>query len=290
MAPQLLGFCRFSFFGRSDTQLDYSDTNRAFHTLYDERRMNSRFALLENLLLPSLKAQEDQDFRLIMLTSQVMPKPFRDRLRDVCADVPQIQIVEAEGTDITTELRRFTQQKWRGRNGLMQFRIDDDDALGRHYIARLRHWASAMPHRTILTMPKGLCLYRNDSGVHSTPMYRNLTAVGYAYFSKRQTGRTIFQFAHNKSGKRLPYISDPSFYAYLQSFTATSDTYKRALLRIREAQARAGVKPGQGHKHDVPGILEEHFPFLTVPKLKEIYALAQEEAADIPLAKQRLPG
>ena len=280
MPAGVLGICRFSFFGKSDTKLDYTDTNEAFHTLYDPRRMESRFALLENLLLPSLRAQSEKNFRL------VMPKPYRDRLKDLCHDIEQVKVFEAEGSDIKTELRRFTMQKWRARGGLMQFRIDDDDALSQHYIARLRHWASVLPHRTIVTMPKGLCLYRNETGTHCTPMYRNLTAVGYAYFSNRPTGRTIFHFAHNKSGSRLPYVSDPTFHAYLQTFTATSDTYRRSLLRIREAQAKANVKPGHDQSEDVATILDEHFPYLTLERLKEVHKIAQEQAADIPLKSQ----
>ena len=91
MHPQILGFLRFSFFGPSDTKLDYSDRQAAFDRLYSPRRMETRFQLFEHMVLPGFRAQTDPDFKLVVLSSAVMPEGYRTRLAQLCASLPQIE-------------------------------------------------------------------------------------------------------------------------------------------------------------------------------------------------------
>ena len=275
MPASLIGFCRFSFFGPSDTKLSYKDKEDAFQKLYDPRRMETRFTLLEKLLLPCVRAQTDQDFQLVMLTSKVMPETFRTRLKSLCSDIPQIEVVEAESEDLGKELRRYTTDGDLTRDGLMQFRIDDDDALSIKYIERLRHWAAHVPHRTILTMPKGLMLFDDQTGIHCHPMYRNLTGAGYAFYTSGATRKTAFSFAHIASGRRIPYVSDPTIHSFIQTFTASSDTAFRAPRKIRKFLEASGVRADDDTTDEVKGILESHFPHLDLTSLKKIQAEAQ---------------
>lgn len=269
MATELIGFCRFSFFGPSDTKLSYEDREAAFSTLYAAERMETRFTLFEHLFLPAIKAQSDPDFRLIVLSSACMPETYKARLCAVCADVPQIELLFAETENLASVLRPIT----KGVTGpLLQFRIDDDDALSKNYIARLRQWSDCMTDGMLVTLPKGLMLHNAEGMPALHPMYRNLTGAGLAYFSEGPTRKSILGVAHIQAGKRIPYISDPKMYSYIQSFTATSDTAFRAARKIPRFMANMGVDMRSAKAQQmVDAALEQDFPIFTRARLARIF-------------------
>lgn len=247
MAIEIIGFCRFSFFGPSDTKLSYDDRQQAFDTLFAPERMEIRFGLFENLFLPAIKAQTDQDFKLVILASACMPAPFKDRLTKACAPIPQIELLFAEGEHLGAELRPYSTTQHDPGTGLLQFRIDDDDALSRNYIANLRKWAPRMRHESILTMPFGLMLFHSPDGPKLHPMYRNLTGAGFAYFTEGRTRKNVFGFAHLNAGRRFPFLSDPSIFSYIQTFTSSSDTAFRSHRKIKQFMRNAGVPADSKH-------------------------------------------
>ena len=97
-----IGICRFSFCGKGGWR-----TSRAAKTpeaiakmrraiageLYAPQRMALRFLLFENFLLPSLRAQTDQNFVCLVLTSDTIPKRYRDQLRALCAQSEAIELL-----------------------------------------------------------------------------------------------------------------------------------------------------------------------------------------------------
>ena len=247
MDVQIIGFCRFSFFGPSDTKLSYDDRQQAFDTLYGAERMEIRFGLFETLFLPSIQAQTDQDFRLIILSSDCMPDVYKERLTRICAPVPQIELLFATGEQLGPELRPYTMAQAEAGRPLLQFRIDDDDALSANYIARLRQWAPQMRHESILTLPFGLMLFHGPQGPKLHPMYRNLTGAGFAYMTHGRSRKNVFAFAHLNAGRRFPFLSDPGIFSYIQSFTSSSDTAFRAHRKIKQFMKNAGVPEDSKH-------------------------------------------
>lgn len=271
MAARILGFLRFSFFGASDTKLSYADREKAFETLYAKERMETRFTLFEKLFLPSLKAQTDQDFTLIVITSTCMPEDYRKRLAKACMEVPQIELVEAETDNLKDVILTFTTDPSLSRGGLLQFRWDDDDAMGAHFIERLRYWQPHLPDRTLLTQPKGLMLYTDETGPHLQPMYRNLTGAGFAYFTDGPVRKSVFSFAHINAGRRIPFLSDPTHASYIQTFTPTSDTAFRSTRKIRKFLTAAGVlKDAKNAETLVKTGLDNDFPSLDETTLKNV--------------------
>ena len=279
MSATILGFCRFSFFGPSDTKIDYSDHEAAFQTLYAPERMETRFALFENLMLPGIRAQTDTDFRLIVATSAAMPAPYRTRLADLVADIPQIEPVFAETTKLALVLRPYVSDPEVAGQGLLQFRCDDDDGMSRHFVARLRRWLPSLANRMILTFPRGLMLYRDGKGPQLHPMYRNLTGAGYAFHTTGPTRKNVFGFAHINSGRRFPFLSDPGFSSYIQTFTATSDTAFRAERKIRQFQKATGIDAGPKAAKVVGEALADDFSYLTEDGLKQLLLRAEGAAA-----------
>lgn len=279
MGATILGFCRFSFFGPSDTKIDYSDQDTAFRKLYAPERMETRCHLFETLMLPGVRAQTDKDFRLIVVTSSCMPEPYQTRLRDACAGIPQIELVFSDSTRLAQVLRPYVSDPEVAGQGLLQFRCDDDDGMSRHYIARLRRWLPVLRNRMIVTFPRGLMLYRDDSGPQLHPMYRNLTGAGYAYYTSGPTPKNVFGFSHINSGRRFPFVSDPGFYSYVQSFTTTSDTALRADRKIRQFQKATGIDAGPNAAKFVAEALADDFSYLTEDGLKTLLVEAEDSHA-----------
>ena len=67
------GHCRFSYFGTSDTGRAIVDLDAARQLLWNPLRMAVRFHLFENLTLPSIINQSDQDFSFVIISSRQMP-------------------------------------------------------------------------------------------------------------------------------------------------------------------------------------------------------------------------
>lgn len=270
MHPQILGFLRFSFFGPSDTKLDYSDRQAAFERLYSPRRMETRFQLFEHMVLPGFRAQTDPDFKLVVLSSAVMPEGYRTRLTQLCASLPQIELVFAEGESIGPEVGRYTLNPAVAGQGLLQFRCDDDDAISQNFIATLRSWAPHLASDMLLTMPKGLMLWLRDGKPELLPMFRPHTGAGYAFYASGPSRRNVFGFSHIKSGRRFPSLSDPRLFAYIQSFTDTSDTAARAPRKIAHFLKTAGVDLRQDHSKFVQRALQGDFAYTSADALQAL--------------------
>ena len=70
---KIYGHCRFSYFGQTDTGKAVQTEEDAKALLWNAERMAVRFHLLENIMLPSMIAQTDQDFQFVITTSNEMP-------------------------------------------------------------------------------------------------------------------------------------------------------------------------------------------------------------------------
>jgi len=79
----IVGHCRFSWVGFSDTGRLASDIERAKIELWNPMRMAIRFWLFEQVLLPSLDTQIDQGFVVSLLISVDLPQKYRDRLEAI---------------------------------------------------------------------------------------------------------------------------------------------------------------------------------------------------------------
>lgn len=62
-------------------------------TLYAPARREQRFWRFENLLLRAMQSQTDRDLYFIVLTSTIMPQVYLDRLRDLVAGHPKLNLV-----------------------------------------------------------------------------------------------------------------------------------------------------------------------------------------------------
>ena len=222
-----IGVCRFSFCGKGDWR-----SSRAAQTpeeidalrrdnaaiLYAPERMALRFHLFENFLLPSLRGQTDSNFICLILTSDLMPQIYRDRLAVLCAEVPQLELLVSSEVTVHNALwPRLAALNTAAGGPLVNFRIDDDDCLSVDYVAGLRGYMTRLGDCTPMAYSRtnGLVIthYAQDEGMAIYQAHLPFNSMGTAI--RIQGERTIFSFGHNALHKRFPAIVDNAGMGYI---------------------------------------------------------------------------
>jgi Putative rhamnosyl transferase len=258
---------RFSFYGWTDTKLRPDDDGSALARLYDETRMARRFFLFENLTLPSLVAQTDKDFTTVILSSDVMPDRFKERLSKVTTRLPGAVVEYSPHRRGDTALHKYmvaaSEPRLRGIS--VHFRLDDDDAVGFTYVERLRKLTQGLSPSTHISFPSGIMLFpaRSDEPVGTSMLHqRFLTAIGLATVNGRDFFKNPFQMMHSNVWTRWPVVSDPSFPAFIRTQHFENDTLAKQDRIIVGLQRERGSRRAARHAAAVDAALAAQFPFI----------------------------
>lgn len=270
---QITGYCRFSYFGVSDTGKAVQTEDDAQQMLYNEDRMAARFHLFENLTAPSILHQTDPDFRFVVITSTILPDRYKARLKAIVASVPQMQLVVTDKCDLAKVLRPMI--KASGASGLLptlSFRLDDDDAVSINYIARLRALSERLEPNTIICFPKGFLAFTDGVGKFGET-FREYHACGFARYNRAGDFRDPFTLQHKQEYKRLASYMDPGFHGYIYAAHGHNNTkvglgadtgmIARYLRNNPDLAAATSLAPAEV-------ALRKGFPFLTPERLKAV--------------------
>lgn len=267
MAIGIIGFCRFSFLGLGDwaayrtgggpPKLTDAVMASVAAKIYTPQRLDLRFWLFENLLLPSMRAQTDQDFTLVVLTSPEMPAPYLQRLQAMVADMPTVQVVvSAERTckdALLPVVAAFREQ----RGHPVQFRIDDDDCVAVNFIKDLRGAAKTLRglKSYAVTMPQSLVMAAySGQPAQFFKMYSMFHSAGCACYTE-DAGKTVFSTAHTLWHKKVTSLVLPqSTSAFMTKF----DGHDADGLFFRNK--RKDLSPVQ--REDIGHVFDRRFPFL----------------------------
>ncbi len=218
---QIIGLCRFSYPALGGFQVGHDTSRDRMAYLYDSVRLEERFRLFETVALPSLMAQTDPDFELIVLVGDSLPKVHLDRLRALIAPLPQARIV-AEPPRPHREVMKEILNGARAHpaDPCVQFRFDDDDAVPIDFIAKLRKAVDdcaplLVQHKSVaLDWNKGFIAEFSAAGIAATPTYRPFYTAALAMFVNGNCQLTIMNFAHDKLPRFMPAVSfaDPAMY------------------------------------------------------------------------------
>jgi len=145
-SPAIKGVIRFSYPSEGGFATEYASTVEQEAFLYDRARLERRFALFEALTLPSLRSQTDEDFSVAVLVGETLPDWAMERLQAALSDLPQAQIIAlprmAHYPATRAALEALPTPE--GTTHIAGFRLDDDDAMARTTVARIRQIAHAM--------------------------------------------------------------------------------------------------------------------------------------------------
>lgn len=252
MHDAIVGICRFSFLGKCDWvdtrgNYDNSKTEREARAadIYDETRLERRFEAFEKLCLPSLRAQTDPDYEFWFLTSPELPGRALEKLHDLCAGMPQVRIILSAARTpqeaLGNELKAAADKAGRP---VIQFRIDDDDALSRHHVARIRRHAQRFSDLPCFGLSYGNGLIFGS--FEGEPLryfhaFQGFIGAG-ATLRMRMPGRCIYSVLHMQIPRFFPAFTCMDGHGYVQTRWDSSDSsgtgnrWPRWFTKIGEAE------------------------------------------------------
>ena len=271
-ARPLVGFLRFSYLGASDTRLKFNQAG-AEQQLFAADRLAARFHFFEKLLLPSLKLQTSDDFKLRIISSDVMPQIYKQRLQDVLADIPNAQVVFSKTRNIGDEIGPILDHESSlSHDGhVISFRVDDDDALSMHFIERLRRDAESLRVKTLITYPNLIGIFLEQDQRLGVSVHESLChGVGLARINSKQFLNHPFQMVHTRVWRRFPTLMDPTFVSAIRTFHSQNDTAVNRDRNILGLKHLAGDYGTDAHIQRVQTALTENFPNQTLERIEKI--------------------
>ncbi len=125
----------------------------------------------------------------------------------------------------------------------LQFRMDDDDAVSVHFVARLR--ALAQECRPLLRhnahvgfdFNTGWVAAPGVDGIRAAQVVEPLWTPALAMSSKPKNRNTIMNFGHTRLGRFMPVVSMPTPHMFLRGHNDHNDSRQKENIR------RFGLKP-----------------------------------------------
>lgn len=202
---------RFSFYGRSGWQ---SPASADPALLFDPARLEERFHYFEMITLPGLLHQTDPDFRHMVLSSGLMPKRYRARLRALCHDVlgqERCRVMFRPEGSAGKHLRKEVRKIY-GKGLVAQVVLDDDDAVSVDFVEAVRAQG-----RDLLTDPQNDQSYAFLSFPHGHTLgieagrpawietrYVPFTNLGLTLVAPAAGKLNPFLTSHRRIGERHP--------------------------------------------------------------------------------------
>ncbi|SLN71421.1 hypothetical protein ROA7450_03918 [Roseovarius albus] len=228
---RIIGLCRFSYpaLGGFRRQLHNVSEREAY--LYDPERMELRFRHFEMLTLPSIQAQEDEDFTFLIMIGENMPFPYLERLQDLTTLVPQIKIVPTPAMQHRPAAQSvILNELGEDRPESIQFRLDDDDAVGKEFVrivrrranqtARMRrHWRNMA-----FEFRKGFFVNLSPDGIRAKRVKTEFLSCGLAATFRPDDPLTIMNYPHHKLHNKMPTLIETSPAMYLRSLHEDNDS------------------------------------------------------------------
>jgi hypothetical protein len=276
---RVYGYMRFSFAGRSDARATRNKERfeDVVAELYDPRRMERRFFMFENLCLPSIRVQSNKDFRLVILASDVMPEVYKQRLRDVTADVPQIEILYSSAENVTDAFNPHIAKMIEGVDvPTAHFRLDDDDAIAKTLVARLEAALDLVPKVRVVSFPSGILLQRQGDTSYVIREHIPYIGLGLAFLNPAGVVHNPYQCSHLEVHRRFRTFTDPDQVAYIHSAHGSSDTVARQGRRMKKMIAEQRDHDTDQYKRSITRSLRAEFPGLTINSLRDLIKQASE--------------
>lgn len=226
---EVIGLCRFSWPGLGGFQRAPESLEARTAALYAPHRLEDRFRLFESFTLPSLRAQTDGDYRIGIVVGPDMPQ--RARLDALLRDLPQAEVLELPPAPHREAMREaITRLRRHPDRPSAQFRLDDDDAMGRDFVARLRvaaaEHASLAGARGFFTVdfPAGWQATIGPDGIRAAETVVPHLGVAFAIVFAGGVRKGVFDFAHQKVPRFMACVSFPEPDMYVRGLHGSNDS------------------------------------------------------------------
>lgn len=225
VSAKTIGVLRFSVLSPTFYTDELGSVEAVAAHIFSPDRLELRFHLFEKLCLPSLVSQTDQEFDMVILTAEALPAPWMERLEDLLAPHPNLHLLKAAPDNHYRLIQRAYATIPTGESThLFQFRLDDDDALDRDFVARTKRLAHGllafqdpgMPF--IIAHGRGFYVIRGEGGnevfdsTERAPLSAGTTLVAPVGY-----GRNPYRYVHRKLLQHYTTYSDISVPAYIRT-------------------------------------------------------------------------
>jgi hypothetical protein len=271
---------KFSAITRKDTDSFISSRERSWEehvaAMLDPERLKFRLRFLTEVTLPQFAGQNLKPrrewFRLIVVTTTLLPDDIRSALNAAAGQYPWLTIVE-RGVDDWLGMSALTREALSDmdyggtRVPFMTFRLDDDDTLSLQYLERAQGYIGLSNIDRVLSFTQGAkilwhsrdFLIRNYQEERRPFIAIGLAAIGAFDFEARKFAselETVFvRLNHYKIKDELPTIEDETPRMFIWSHHVFQDTFGR--FKSVEFPGEWTEAPA-----DITGKLEQ-FPSLT---------------------------
>jgi hypothetical protein len=236
---QLIGLCRFSYPAFGGFQVEHDNIVDRIAYLYGSARMEERFALMEVVALPGIKAQTNPDFEFIIVIGDQLPSSYRERLHDITAGIRQVRIVEEPPRPQREVMKEILNKARKDPSEpCLQFRLDDDDAIAVDFIERLRAASQdakslTAQHKAVnFDWSKGFVAAFGPEGISSAEIYRPLYPAAMGMQVRGNCALTIMNFAHEKIARFMPSISYAEPHMFVRSHNASNDSRQKKAKEV----------------------------------------------------------
>lgn len=200
---------RFSYFGKSGWR---SPASTDPGLLFAPERLEKRLELFGVITLPALASQTDPGFRHAVLTSDLMPEVYRDRLIAMCKAAlgGRCRVMVRKAGSAGVEFRRNVRGSHAAETPVAQVVLDDDDALSLDFNAALRAEIDAaltLPAFAdkpfFVSYPDGVTMDLSGDVPRFSARSVPFTNLGLALVAPAASPYNPFMTAHKKVNRRF---------------------------------------------------------------------------------------
>ena len=232
MKTQIIGLVRFSYIAKNGFRntFDSLEDTRAF--LFEPGRMAFRLRMLEEICIRSMRNQTDQNFQLIILVSLSLPTAYLNRVKEITAPLKgAVVIAEPPKWMVQVTQSSFKKLVEPDTDYVINFRLDDDDALAVDYIANLRETAQKLvagglaDEPTVIAHSKGIYwdIAKGEDGLRPKTEVKPL-GLACAMITKSDMPVSVFRWNHRDMGGYFPLLTLPGDIMFIRSLHAFGDS------------------------------------------------------------------
>ncbi|MGJ8545016.1 MAG: glycosyltransferase [Sulfitobacter sp.] len=204
---------RYSYFGFSGWR---SASSKEIDALLDPKRLEQRAHYFQNITLPSLAAQTDPKFKLVVMSSEAMPEPQKQQLQSICHDVlgDRAHVFFRRPGHAGTGMQSFVKHHLKGPAFTAQVVLDDDDAVSTDFVAAVRAESQALIpllksgrtgyDYTYLSYPEGISAEFRGGGLKFSTRNVAFTNLGLTLLARTNTPRSPYSIDHANVARDHP--------------------------------------------------------------------------------------
>lgn len=228
---QAIGLCRFSYPALGGFQIQHETTEERIEFLYGEERLEERFRLFEHVALPCMKAQTNEDWEMIIVIGDSLPKAHADRLQDIVSGIAQISIQVHEPRPQRELMKEILNGARKDPSEpCLQFRYDDDDAVAVDFIERFRDAVedcaglNAKQPAVAYDWTLGYAAQFSETGITAKEMRYKQYVASLGLHIRGGSKFTIMNFAHTKLDQFMPVVSYADAPMWVESHNGFNDS------------------------------------------------------------------